>query len=935
MASINELKQRIDIHDLAEKLGMERPGGTGNYKSPHHKDQSPSVSIFNDGKAWKDHSEQDAGGSCIDLIMWIDGIDDVGQAAKRLHEIYGIPSDIPKNEPHREKTLVEHIVGKCFHPDGLDKTKQYLIEGRGISKDVVNDAIKRKTVGFNAWNSDNRSPYEPGYGGPSVAFITYDPITGHAVAVESRYIDSKLNGGVKTQCQGEKKGYLWTSSRIRVKNSPLIYMVESAINAMSIESCNLSGSAVVATRGTSNIKNIDLHFLSGKKVVLVMDNDEPNERTGYCPGAQAAWEIYDRLTALNIPAHIVDQKDWVHNDVNDILKNEGVSQLSVLLRKLEPWAIQGRWGCDGQKGKSRIFLPSHDVAQYWRYQVKEDFTRFIGKRKETDDGIQDEIVDLAGFRIASLTRITIASATSTMSGEKDAQPKVLFAASVQTPRHKIKLIRRVFDDDKLHNVDQWKKFGSIYIVSAFLRLLDIWGRGADLGARNAVNFVGLAWRDGKLIVNEGPDCYFTEPEKQCPYHNLVFPSGTKDQARQVIRAYQSTFTNNSALLPLVWSLGAHLKAHLGFWPHMVMQADKGSGKTTLLLRLTRTLAFTLFSNESLKTAYRILTSISHTSHPVGWEEISANSQKTINEAVSMLQQCYQYTVTKRGPDMTEYLQSAPVLLAGEDVPVKSLTGKLVRTDLSGKMGPMMPESLPKFPVREWLQYLANLSREQVHGIYENAMEYCRETSRASGEEKTKKELVNDLMNSKGLSKKEAQLAVENDTSVKRMEGNYAAMLTAWRLLCDFADIHREQGNFITDCVAEMNSHIADTSGDREPWVWILEKLLNEIASNTYRMPFAWSMVNNEIGEKEECLIIRVTQIMHHLSSSMALRDFWNSVPVKSDRVLKRQLEKAGVLADKSVERTINGRRECHMVAISLERLKRFGLHAAPPEQLND
>ncbi len=910
MASINELKQRIDLHDLAEKLGMERPGGTGNYKSPHHPDKSPSVSIFNDGKAWKDHSELNAGGSCVDLVMWFDGIDDIGKAVKRLHDIYGIPPDPPRNEPRREKSRAEFIADRCFNPNDLDIAKQYLIDERGISENAVNHAMDRRAVGFNNWTSDVRKPNEPGYGGPGVAFITRTMNPGHVVAVDVRYLDPKLNGGVKTQCQGEKKGYPWFSDLNRLKKAHVVYLVESSINALSIESCNLPSSAAVAIRGASNLINIDWHFLDGKKVVLALDNDEPNERTGYCPGAQAAWGIYDQLIALNIPAHIVDQHEWDHNDVNDILKNEGASELGILLKRLEPWAIPGMWGCDGQKGRARIFLPAHDYAQYWRYRVKEDFTRFINKRKETDDGPVDEYQDLAGFRVASISRVTIASSTSTMSGEKDSQPRVLFSISVQTPRHGNRLIRRVFEDEKLHNLDQWKKFGSIYNPSAFLRLLDILGRGADLGARNAVNFVGLAWRDGKLIVNEGPDCYFTEPEKQCPYHNLVFPSGTKEHARQVIRAYQSTFTNNSALLPLVWSLGAHLKAHLGFWPHMVMQADKGSGKTTLLLRLTRTLAFTLFSNESLKTAYRILTSISHTSQPVGWEEISANSQKTIDEAVSMLQQCYQYTTTKRGSDMTEYLLSAPVLLAGEDVPVKSLTGKLVRTDLSGKMGPMMAESLPKFPVREWLQYLANLSREQVQGLYEKAMEHCREHSRATGK----------------------------DTGAKRMEGNYAAMLTAWRLLCDFADLHREQGGFITDCVAEMNSHIADTSGDREPWVWILEKLLNEIASNNYRLPHMWAKVEDKTegtGEKEECLIIRVTQIMHHLSSSMALRDFWNSVPVKSDRVLKRQLEKAGVLADKSVERNINNRRECHMVAISLERLKRFGLHAAPPEQLND
>jgi hypothetical protein len=43
-------------------------------------------------------------------------------------------------------------------------------------------------------------------------------------------------------------------------------------------------------------------------------------------------------------------------------------------------------------------------------------------------------------------------------------------------------------------------------------MINILERTADLGARHAANFVGLAYREGQLVVNEGADCYFTEPE---------------------------------------------------------------------------------------------------------------------------------------------------------------------------------------------------------------------------------------------------------------------------------------------------------------------------------------------------------------------------------------------------------------------------------------
>jgi hypothetical protein len=67
---------------------------------------------------------------------------------------------------------------------------------------------------------------------------------------------------------------------------------------------------------------------------------------------------------------------------------------------------------------------------------------------------------------------------------------------------------------------------------------------------------------------------------------------------------------------------------------------------------------------------------------VGWEEISAGRQELIDKAVAQLQESYQYTHTRRGADMMDFLLCAPVLLAGEDVPVDGLTGKVVRTQLT-------------------------------------------------------------------------------------------------------------------------------------------------------------------------------------------------------------------------------------------------------------
>ncbi len=900
MAGIDELKRLIDLHDLAAKLGLERPNGRGNYRSPKHADKNPSLSIFANGKAWKDHSTNKSG-SCIDLFKYVSDCD-TGEAISQLHDIYAIP--FTTVEQPRYKSRAEYVADCCLGDPA--QVIDYLA-GRKISRDVIERAIKSKSVGWNSWTSSKVEPGQQMHGGPAAAFIVTSQNSGHVVAVDMRYVNPELNGGLKTSCVGEKSGHPWALSWESIRKARTVYIVESPINALSIETAGLNA---LATRGVSNMSSIDWRFLAGKKVVICMDNDEPLS-DGRRPGPEAAWELNERLTALGIASLIVDQNDWEFNDVNDILCEMGTDELRQVLQKLEPWAIPGLPG-DGGKGRLRLWLPPHDYSRYWRFRVKEDFTSWVSRRDEDDDGNEKLITeDLAGFRIAGLTRITIANAVSVMTGDADHQSKILFSVTAQIPRHGNNLVRRVFADEDLHNIEKWKKFGPVFKPALLSRLVTIWERAAGLGERRAANFVGLAWLDGKPTVNQGRDCYFTDQEKQCPYHALSFPSGTLNDARRMISAYQSTFMKNAASIPLVWGLGAPLKAFLGFWPHLIMQADKGAGKSTLMKRLERTLAMTMFSGQSLSTEFRLLTSVSHTSHPVGWEELSARRQEVIDRAVALLQEAYQYTVTRRGSEMTEYLICAPVLLAGEDVPVRSLLGKVVRTELTGKKGELLPHDLPRFPVYEWLKFLSTLKRKQALDAHEKSLSYLLEYCRAPKE----------------------------DTQALRMAGNYAAVLTSWKLLCEFVETSENQGDFIGSLVEEMNVHIAETVADREPWVWIMELILSEISAGNFKHPYTWDTVfNDDTMDAEQCLVIRSSHVMDHIAHTSNLRDKWNMLPVKSDRVFKRQLISAGVVVNDNVERTIEGKRLSRMLAIGIEKLERFGLSAPveyPTKREND
>lgn len=918
-----ELNKRVDCADLAERLGLPRDGKAGSFENPNDAGRDKTLRCYPDangkGSKWKDFRTEQHGGP-IDLLMLVQGLDFV-QAVKDLAQMYGVVIAPPgKPAVQQPKTTAEFIADNCLRdakgPRGQEVV-DYLV-GRGIQPFAVADALKKGTLGLNTWTSNKVERGQPMWGGPAAAFIVRDMLTSAVRAVDMRYFVKEDNGGVKTQSQGEKEGCPWVSDWRRVLAAKTVYVVESSINVLSIESCFLPGCAAISLRGTGNVDTIDWSFLKGKQVIGCLDNDMPIEDTrnpkhGYCPGLLAFWRLHEILTGLDISCLMVDQGDWENadgepvNDVNDLLLLRGPDDTAKALKKLQDWMIPGMVGNDNRLGKPRLYLPAHDYMVYWKFRVQSDFTKVIGKTSKDDDGNEKhEFGDVCGFRVAAVARVKIASDESTMTGNPDNAPTTMFALSVQTARHGPELQRVVVEDERLHNIEVWKKLGPVYAPTPFSRMINVWERAASIGARDAINFVGLAWRDGRLALNEGTDCFFTEPTEQCPYYNLTFPSGTARDGAEVLAQFQGTFQENEAAIPLVWALGAHLKAFLGYWPHFVIQAEKGAGKSAVVKAIGTAVAMKQFSRQTLQSEYRIIGSVSYTSQPVAWGEFSTNKQELRTKAVGTLQESYQYESTSRGIGLKrKFLMAAPVLLSGEDVPVDGLEGKIIRTTLTKeKRGPMITPDCQMFPMRQWIQFLAAQNKARVLQLHED--------------------LVASLQSS--------SLAKADDAGAERMVNNYAGVAVTWYLLCEFLDVHVDTGGFLRDLTAQMNHHIADTKATRHPWVWIIEKLLSEIARGEFRYPFAFDSDGHGTG----WLCIRTGHIMDHMSQSPGLRAFWDELPIKSDRALKKQLQLAGVLMldeagePEVYEKTVHHKRIGHMVGISLEQLRVYGLHAVVP-----
>ena len=169
-----------------------------------------------------------------------------------------------------------------------------------------------------------------------------------------------------------------------------------------------------------------------------------------------------------------------------------------------------------------------------------------------------------------------------------------------------------------------------------------------------------------------------------------------------------------------------------------------------------------------------------------------------------------------------------------------------------------------------------------------------------------------------------------DGGAARIVGNYAAVSVAWSLLCEFAGIASSTGDFVRDLVAEMNHHIIESVGDRRPWVGLMEVVLGQIDSGEFRFPYKFEVTENG----DDVLAVRCTHIMQHLSQSSATRAKFDSSPVKSAKVLHKQLIEAGVILEDGRERTIQGKRVAHLHFIGVKKLEEYGLAPSVPEIVN-
>ena len=104
-----------------------------------------------------------------------------------------------------------------------------------------------------------------------------------------------------------------------------------------------------------------------------------------------------------------------------------------------------------------------------------------------------------------------------------------------------------------------------------------------------------------------------------------------------------------------------------------------------------------------------------------------------------------------------------------------------------------------------------------------------------------------------------------------------------------------------------------------PWKWVISRLNIEVTVRDY--PGVYEL---DAFQGAECLLIRPSQVIPFLMENAELAPTLSLLPVQSPRALRKALGQAGVVLGEC-ERSIDGKRIGHLLALSVEKLEALGI----------
>lgn len=271
----------------------------------------------------------------------------------------------------------------------------------------------------------------------------------------------------------------------------------------------------------------------------------------------------------------------------------------------------------------------------------------------------------------------------------------------------------------------------------------------------ATPFIGLQKHATGMIITDRHEANMSA--HQTVYHDVSINSGHIEHAKSIVDAFQNTLHGYKGLVLLSWLMGAHLKAKFGHYPHLIVRSNS-AGLTTLLEDAKDLMPLRIIDSETLRLDEKVAASISNTSFPVVWENVTSINARQRDNALNRLRQCYGTEYISIGRWQHKYRICAPVLIDDgalnlpNKLPFQALCLDLQKTDKGEKL-PLT--TLNQWPMYTWLQFLCT----QTKYLPDMHLRHMQQ----------------------------AQQKTDFYLQPHQAE-NYALVACAWQLICEFVDI---------------------------------------------------------------------------------------------------------------------------------------------------
>ena len=233
-------------------------------------------------------------------------------------------------------------------------------------------------------------------------------------------------------------------------------------------------------------------------------------------------------------------------------------------------------------------------------------------------------------------------------------------------------------------------------------------------AVNVTYCAGLARNGNKVQVSDGVE--FPGGDEECVYSGVTF---CRNGDKKVFDQLANLTKCKTCRAILVHLCGAPLKVAFGFYPHCFETADKESGKTTQKHEIAAQMGLkTVDAPVQFQTPYRRKKTLSNSNVPVMADEVGRMTSANLGHLINNLNSSYNQAVSTHGSSDKVYVLTTPVLLMGQDCPVrdeallaKTVIYRLEADSKSPEALKVLRKSDAHFAMGQWLEFAADYAND--------------------------------------------------------------------------------------------------------------------------------------------------------------------------------------------------------------------------------